>query len=198
MIDLNCIVLFLCMDGIVEKIDIFVVGVGQVGVVMSEYLSWFGVLYLVLECNCIVEVWCSGCWDLLVVNGLVWYDCFLGMEFDIDFDGFFGKDQVVVYFEVYVKKFDVLICIGVEVRKVVCNVGCFGFIVDIFVGIIEVNCVVVVIGLFQCLVILLIVLCDECIWQIYLVYYYNLQQLFEGVVLVVGVGLLGVQIVDEL
>lgn len=61
--------------------------------VMSEYLGKLGVFYFVLECSCIVECWCIGCWDLLVVNGFVWYDCFLGFEFDgFDFDVFVLKD----------------------------------------------------------------------------------------------------------
>lgn len=48
----------------------------------------------------------------------------------------------------YVCKFNVLICIGVEVKYVVCNMGKLGFVVEMLDGMIEVNCVVVVMGLF--------------------------------------------------
>ena len=66
---------------------------------MNEHLSRLGVPHLVLERNRIAEAWRSGRWDSLVANGPAWHDRFPGMEFDIDPDGFPGKDQVAAYFE---------------------------------------------------------------------------------------------------
>ena len=150
------------------------------------------------ERNRIAEAWRSGRWDSLVANGPAWHDRFPGMEFDIDPDGFPGKDQVAAYFEAYAKKFDAPIRTGVEVRKVVRNVGRPGFTVDTSAGTIEANRVVAATGPFQRPVIPPIAPRDERIRQIHSAHYYNPQQLPEGAVLVVGAGSSGVQIADEL
>ena len=198
MTDLNRTALPSRTDGTVEKTDTLVVGAGQAGVAMSEHLSRLGVPHLVLERNRIAEAWRSGRWDSLVANGPAWHDRFPGMEFDIDPDGFPGKDQVAAYFEAYAKKFDAPIRTGVEVRKVVRNVGRPGFTVDTSAGTIEANRVVAATGPFQRPVIPPIAPRDERIRQIHSAHYYNPQQLPEGAVLVVGAGSSGVQIADEL
>lgn len=149
MTDLNRTALPSRTDGTVEKTDTLVVGAGQAGVAMSEHLSRLGVPHLVLERNRIAEAWRSGRWDSLVANGPAWHDRFPGMEFDIDPDGFPGKDQVAAYFEAYAKKFDAPIRTGVEVRKVVRNVGRPGFTVETSAGTIEANRVVAATGPFQ-------------------------------------------------
>lgn len=188
MTDLNRTALPSRTDGIVEKTDTLVVGAGQAGVAMSEHLSRLGVPHLVLERNRIAEAWRSGRWDSLVANGPAWHDRFPGMEFDIDPDGFPGKDQVAAYFEAYAKKFDAPIRTGVEVRKVVRNVGRPGFTVETSAGTIEANRVVAATGPFQRPVIPPIAPRDERIRQIHSAHYYNPQQLPEGAVLVVGAG----------
>ncbi|HBO4965459.1 flavin-containing monooxygenase [Pseudomonas aeruginosa] len=198
MTDLNRTALPSRTDGTVEKTDTLVVGAGQAGVAMSEHLSRLGVPHLVLERNRIAEAWRSGRWDSLVANGPAWHDRFPGMEFDIDPDGFPGKDQVAAYFEAYAKKFDAPIRTGVEVRKVVRNVGRPGFTVETSAGTIEANRVVAATGPFQRPVIPPIAPRDERIRQIHSAHYYNPQQLPEGAVLVVGAGSSGVQIADEL
>ena len=188
MTDLNRTALPSRTDGTVEKTDTLVVGAGQAGVAMSEHLSRLGVPHLVLERNRIAEAWRSGRWDSLVANGPAWHDRFPGMEFDIDPDGFPGKDQVAAYFEAYAKKFDAPIRTGVEVRKVVRNVGRPGFTVETSAGTIEANRVVAATGPFQRPVIPPIAPRDERIRQIHSAHYYNPQQLPEGAVLVVGAG----------
>ncbi|MCY1332277.1 flavin-dependent oxidoreductase [compost metagenome] len=180
------------------SIDTLVVGAGQAGVAMSEHLSRLGVPHLVLERNRIAEAWRTGRWDSLVANGPAWHDRFPGMTFDIDPDGFAGKDHVAAYFEAYAKKFDAPIRTGVEVRKVVRNTGGPGFTIETSAGVIKANRVVAATGPFQRPVIPPIAPQDESIRQIHSAHYHNPEQLPEGAVLVVGAGSSGVQIADEL
>ncbi|WP_250437555.1 NAD(P)/FAD-dependent oxidoreductase [Caballeronia sp. ATUFL_F2_KS9A] len=181
------------------SIDTLVVGAGQAGVAMSEHLSKLGVPHLVLERDRIAERWRTGRWDSLVANGPAWHDRFPNLEFaDFDPDGFASKDQVAEYFVEYAKKFDAPIRTGVEVKKVVRNVGRPGFTVDTSDGTIEANRVVVATGPFQRPVIPPIAPSSAKLTQIHSADYRNPQQLPEGGVLVVGAGSSGVQIADEL
>lgn len=84
-----------------------------------------------------------------MANGPAWHDRFPGMEFDSDPDGFPGKDQVAAYFEAYAKRIAAPIRTGVEVTKVVRNVGRPGFTVETSAGTIEANRVVAATGPFQ-------------------------------------------------
>ncbi|WP_110970264.1 flavin-containing monooxygenase [Pseudomonas huaxiensis] len=180
------------------EIDTLVVGAGQAGVAMSEHLSKLGVPHLVLERNRIAEAWRSGRWDSLVANGPVWHDRFPGLEFDLDPDAFAGKDQVADYFEAYVRKYDLPIRTGVEVKSVVRNADRPGFTIDTSEGVIRANRVVAATGPFQRPVIPPIAPKDAGLHQIHSAAYFNPQQLPEGAVLVVGAGSSGVQIADEL
>ena len=103
------------------EIDTLVVGAGQAGVAMSEHLSKLGVPHLVLERNRIAQAWRTGRWDSLVANGPAWHDRFPGLEFNLDADAFAGKDQVADYFEQYVRKYNLPVRTGIEVKRVVRN-----------------------------------------------------------------------------
>ncbi|NQD95830.1 NAD(P)-binding domain-containing protein, partial [Pseudomonas sp. CrR25] len=181
------------------EIDTLVVGAGQAGVAMSEHLSRLGVPHLVLERNRIAEAWRTGRWDSLVANGPAWHDRFPGLEFDdLGPDAFAPKERVAAYFEAYAEKFNAPIRTGVDVQKVVRNVGRPGFTVATSAGVIEANRVVVATGPFQRPVIPPIAPQDPRLTQIHSADYRNPQQLPEGAVLVVGAGSSGVQIADEL
>ncbi|MDR5799814.1 MULTISPECIES: NAD(P)/FAD-dependent oxidoreductase [unclassified Caballeronia] len=183
----------------ITSIDTLVVGAGQAGVAMSEHLSKLGVPHLVLERDRIAERWRTGRWDSLVANGPAWHDRFPNLEFDeVDPDGFANKDQVADYFVTYAEKFDAPIRTGVEVKKVVRNVGRQGFTVETSEGVIEASRVVVATGPFQKPVIPAIAPKDERLTQLHSADYRNPEQLPEGAVLVVGAGSSGVQIADEL
>lgn len=182
----------------IETIDTLVVGAGQAGVAMSEHLSRQGVPHLVLERNRIAEAWRTGRWDSLVANGPAWHDRFPGLEFDLDPDAFAPKDQVAAYFEAYARKIDAPIRTGVEVKRVVRNVGRPGFRVETSEGVIDARHLVVATGPFQRPVIPAIAPEHAGITQIHSADYHNPQQLPEGAVLVVGAGSSGVQIADEL
>ncbi|WP_188035778.1 flavin-containing monooxygenase [Pseudomonas sp. EZ-C24] len=180
------------------EIDTLIVGAGQAGVAMSEHLSKLGVPHLVLERNRIAEAWRSGRWDSLVANGPVWHDRFPGLEFDLDADAFAGKEQVADYFERYVRKFNLPVRTGVEVKKVVRNADCPGFVIETNQGTIHANRVVAATGPFQRPVIPAIAPQDPRLQQIHSAAYFNPEQLPEGAVLVVGAGSSGVQIAEEL
>jgi len=180
-------------------IDTLVVGAGQAGVAMSEHLTKLGVPHLVLERNRIAERWRTGRWDSLVANGPAWHDRFPGLEFDdLDPDAFAPKERVANYFEAYAKKFNAPIRTGVEVKKVVRNVGRPGFTIETTEGVMEADRVVVASGPFQRPVIPPIAPKTEKLTQIHSAEYRNPEQLPEGAVLVVGAGSSGVQIAEEL
>ncbi|QXI31235.1 flavin-containing monooxygenase [Pseudomonas vanderleydeniana] len=180
------------------EIDTLVVGAGQAGVAMSEHLSEQGVPHLVLERNRIAEAWRTGRWDSLVANGPAWHDRFPGLQFDIDPDGFAGKEQVAAYFEAYAKKINAPIHTGVTVKRVTRNADCPGFTVETSEGTLRAQRVVAATGPFQKPVIPAIAPKDERLYQIHSAQYFNPQQLPEGAVLVVGAGSSGVQIAEEL
>ncbi|PHN16641.1 flavin-containing monooxygenase [Pseudomonas sp. ICMP 561] len=182
----------------ITEIDTLVVGAGQAGVAMSEHLSRLGIGHLVLEKHRVAEAWRSGRWDSLVANGPAWHDRFPGLEFDMDPDGFAGKEQVADYFERYARKFNAPIKTGVEVKRVTRNVERAGFTVETSAGTYVVNHLVSATGPFQKPVIPSIAPGDDALHQIHSAQYFNPQQLPDGAVLVVGAGSSGVQIADEL
>ena len=180
------------------EIDTLVVGGGQAGIAMSEHLSQQGVPHLVLERSRIAEAWRSGRWDSLVANGPAWHDRFPGLEFDIDPDGFAGKEQVAAYLERYARKINAPIHTGVDVKRVTRNVGRSGFTVQTSEGTLQARRVVAATGPFQTPVIPAIAPKDAGLYQIHSAQYFNAQQLPDGAVLVVGAGSSGVQIAEEL
>lgn len=180
------------------EIDTLVVGAGQAGVAMSEHLSKLGVPHLVLERNRIAQAWRTGRWDSLVANGPAWHDRFPGLEFNLDADAFAGKDQVADYFEQYVRKYNLPVRTGIEVKRVVRNSDRPGFTIDTNEGVIRANRVVAATGPFQKPVIPAIAPKDSNLHQIHSAAYFNPEQLPEGAVLVVGAGSSGVQIAEEL
>lgn len=181
------------------EIDTLIVGAGQAGIAMSEHLTRLGVPHLVLERDRIAERWRSQRWDSLVANGPVWHDRFPGMEFEgMSPDAFASKEQVADYFEAYVQRFEVPVRTGVEVTRVVRNVGRPGFRVETSDGVIQARHVVAATGPFQRPVIPAIAPRSETLVQLHSADYRNPGQLPAGAVLVVGAGSSGVQIADEL
>jgi putative flavoprotein involved in K+ transport len=182
-----------------QEVEVVVVGAGQAGVAMSEHLSNLGVPHLVLERERIAERWRTARWDSLVANGPAWHDRFPGLEFfDVDPDGFAGKDQVADYFVAYAEKIAAPIRTGVEVTSVRKQEGRPGFVVETSEGSIETRFVVAATGPFQRPVIPPIVPADAAVTQLHSNAYRNPEQLPAGAVLVVGAGSSGVQIADEL
>ena len=183
----------------VEKVDTVVVGAGQAGVAMSEYLTACGVPHVVLERHSIAERWRSERWDSLVTNGPAWHDRFPGMEFpNIDPDGFPTKEEVAQYFVDYAKRIAAPIRCGVEVKNVHRLERRSGFVVETSQGRIEADSVVAATGAFQRPIVPKLVPDDPGILQIHSIAYRNPGQLPRGAVLIVGAGSSGVQIAEEL
>ena len=182
-----------------REVEVLVVGAGQAGVAMSEHLGDAGVPHLVLERSRIAERWRSERWDSLVANGPAWHDRFPGLEFfDVDPDGFAGKEQVADYFVAYAEKIGAPIRTGVEVTSVRKHDGRPGFRVETSDGVIDARFVVAATGPFQRPVVPPIVPDGAVPLQMHSNGYRNPGQLPEGAVLVVGAGSSGVQIADEL
>ena len=184
--------------GGVDGVDTLVVGAGQAGIAMSEHLRTYGVPHLVVERDRIAERWRTARWDSLVANGPAWHDRFPGLEFDLHPDSFASKEQVADYFVAYSEKISARIRCGVEVTRVVRNVGRPGFTVEMTGGSIEVMNIVAATGPFQRPLVPAVVPDDAGIVQLHSSAYRNPGQLPAGGVLVVGAGSSGAQIADEL
>jgi putative flavoprotein involved in K+ transport len=182
----------------IEETEVLVVGAGQAGIAMSEHLGAQGVPHLVVERDRVAERWRSWRWDSLVANGPAWHDRFPGLDFDVDPDGFAGKEDVADYLVAYAEKVDAPIRTGVEVQSVQKLPGRLGFRVETSEGVIDARYVVAATGAFQKPVIPALVPDDAGLHQIHSSGYRNPRQLPEGAVLVVGAGSSGVQIADEL
>ncbi|WP_163795957.1 flavin-containing monooxygenase [Mycolicibacterium sediminis] len=182
----------------IQETEVLVVGAGQAGIAMSEHLGAHGVPHLVVERDRIAERWRSWRWDSLVANGPAWHDRFPGLDFDVDPDGFAGKEEVADYLVAYAEKVDAPIRTGVEVQSVQKLPGRLGFRVETSDGVIDARYVVAATGAFQKPVIPDLVPTDAGLHQIHSSGYRNPNQLPEGAVLVVGAGSSGVQIADEL
>lgn len=182
----------------IEETEVLVVGAGQAGIAMSEHLGVQGVPHLVIERDRVAERWRSWRWDSLVANGPAWHDRFPGREFDVDPDGFAGKEQVADYLADYAKMIDAPIRTGVDVTSVRKNDGRPGFRVETSDGVIDARYVVAATGAFQKPVIPPVVPENSGLHQIHSSGYRNPQQLPDGAVLVIGAGSSGVQIADEL
>ncbi|MEV0671398.1 NAD(P)/FAD-dependent oxidoreductase [Mycobacterium sp. NPDC050441] len=181
-----------------QETEVLIVGAGQAGIAMSEHLGVQGVPHLVVERDRVAERWRSWRWDSLVANGPAWHDRFPGMEFNVDPDGFAGKEQVADYLADYAKMIDAPIRTGVDVTSVRKYNGRPGFRVETSDGVIEARYVVAATGAFQKPVIPPIVPENSGLHQIHSSGYHNPQQLPDGAVLVIGAGSSGVQIADEL
>jgi putative flavoprotein involved in K+ transport len=182
----------------IQETEVLVVGAGQAGIAMSEHLGTHGVPHLVVERERIAERWRSWRWDSLVANGPAWHDRFPGLDFDVDPDGFAGKEDVADYLVAYAEMVDAPIRTGVEVQSVQKLPGRLGFRVQTSDGVVDARYVVAATGAFQKPVLPTLVPGDAGLHQIHSSGYRNPRQLPDGAVLVVGAGSSGVQIADEL
>lgn len=92
--------------------DVVVVGAGQAGLAVSYLLKQSGVHHIVLERGEIGESWRSQRWDSFYLNTPNWMNGLPGLEFYPEApDAFCHRDQVVSFFERYVRLF------GLPVRR---------------------------------------------------------------------------------
>lgn len=180
-----------------ETVDTLIVGGGQAGLAMSAHLSRHGVDHLVLERHRIAEGWRSARWDTLVANGPAWHDRFPDHEIaGVAPDAFASKDQMVAYFEDFVREMQVPIRCGVTVTSVTRDGA--GFAVDTSEGPLRARRVVAATGPFQVPSIPPVIPETSHLTQIHSTAYRNPEGLPPGAVLVIGAGSSGSQIADEL
>jgi putative flavoprotein involved in K+ transport len=90
-----------------DIIDVVVVGAGQAGLAVSYLLKRSGVQHVVLERGRIGESWRSQRWDSFYLNTPNWGNGLPGSEFHPEAPNVFcSRDQLVSYFERYVRSSD--------------------------------------------------------------------------------------------
>ena len=102
-----------------KTMDTLIVGAGQAGLGVSYFLKRDGVEHVVLEQGRIGETWLSQRWDSFTLNTLTIMNTLPGLPSgDPVSDGFWSRDQLITYFERYVKHFQLPVRTGVSVLSV--------------------------------------------------------------------------------
>jgi putative flavoprotein involved in K+ transport len=181
-----------------QYIETIIVGGGQHGLSTSYYLHNHGLEHVVFEkAPWAGDAWRNR-WDSFTLVTPNWMVQLAGAEYQGDQpDAFMDREQVVAYFEAYVKRYNFPIKYGVEVFAVEPDQD--GFLVKTSQGDFRSDNVVVAVGFYQqprfpsfsknCAV---------NIYQLHSDHYRNAGLLPEGPVLVVGSAQSGSQIAEEL
>jgi putative flavoprotein involved in K+ transport len=181
-----------------EKIDTIIVGGGQAGLSTSYALKQRGRDHIILEKADKVAIAWRNRWDSFTLITPNWMIRLPGAEYEGDEpEGFTARDQVVSYFEDYVKRFDLPIRYGSRVSSIEPNGT--GYLVSTDDGDFEASNVVMATGLYQQPRIppFSTNLPSE-IHQLHSHEYRNPEALPDGAVLVVGSAQSGCQIAEEL
>ena len=103
----------------VEHINTIVVGGGQGGLSISYYLKQHGRTHIILEqANQAASAWRNR-WDSFSLITPNWTIRLPGAEYQGDDpDGFMVRDEVIAYFEDYIKQFELPIKYGSQVKSV--------------------------------------------------------------------------------
>lgn len=181
-----------------KRIDTIIVGGGQGGLSISYYLTQKGRDHIILEqADQAGEVWRNR-WDSFTLITPNWMTRLPGAEYNGDNpDSFMPRDEVVTYFENYIKKFDLPIKYGTQVTSI--KPGKTGYLVKTAQDEFEATNVVIAAGLHQQPKIPAVNtnLSSE-IHQLHSSEYRNPTDLPDGAVLVVGSAQSGCQIAEEL
>jgi putative flavoprotein involved in K+ transport len=182
-----------------ERVDVVVIGGGQAGLATSYHLTQRGVNHIVLEQDRVAESWRSQRWDSFCLVTPNWTIQLPGFGYRGDQpNGFMGRDELVHYFDGYVRSFDPPLRTGVRVTSVKRGEN-DGFHVAAGDSMLEARAVVVATGSYRrpkVPVVASRLISD--ILQLHSSAYKNPGQLPPGAVLVVGTGQSGVQIAEEL
>jgi putative flavoprotein involved in K+ transport len=103
-----------------EKIETIIVGGGQAGLSTSYHLKQLGLEHVIFEgAEKAGNAWRNDRWDSFTLVTPNWTIQLPGAHYDgNDPDGFLKKDQVVVYFEQYVAKFNLPVQFNTSVMEV--------------------------------------------------------------------------------
>jgi putative flavoprotein involved in K+ transport len=183
-----------------QHIEIVIVGAGQAGLALSNYLTEQGREHLILEQGRIAESWRSKRWDSLRLVGPNRTLELPGFPYaGEDPDGFMSKDEVAAHLEAYAGSFGAPVREGVRVTAVAPDPNSAGFLVRTDDGSYAAAGVVVATGALQRPYIPAIAEdLPARIAQVVPYAYRSPAALPPGAVLVVGSGQAGCQIAEEL
>ena len=183
--------------GLVERIEVVVIGAGQAGLATSHELTQAGVDHVVLERGRIGETWRRR-WDSFCLVTPNWTVQLPGGAYDGDDpDGFMVRDEIVAYLERYASTSRAPVRTSVGVSSLAPAAD--GFVLDTTAGEIRARSVVAATGAYQrphrpagaaAL--------PASVTQLDADDYRNPDQLPPGRVLVIGSGQTGCQIAEEL
>ena len=181
-------------------VEIVIVGGGQAGLAMSFYLTAQGHEHVILEQGRVGESWWSKRWDSLCLVGTNWTFKLPAFAYQGDDpDGFMHHDEVVAHLEQYAKSFHAPLRSGVQVTSVEQGLDGHGYRVLTNVETYEATQVVIATGAFQ--------KPNIPSWsadlpshisQVAANQYRRPEALPPGAVLVIGSGMSGCQIAEEL
>lgn len=182
-----------------EQVDTLIIGGGQAGLALSELLLQKGRPHLVIEQAAQpAEAWRHHRWDSFTFVTPNWSIKMPGGAYDgPDPDGFMSRDEIVAYFEEYIKRHNLPIRYNVRATSVTkCDER---FQVETTAGTFEAKNVVIATGTYQTPK---IPACskeiDPAIHQLHSDSYRNPGSLPAGAVFVAGTGQSGCQIAQEL
>lgn len=182
----------------VEHIETIVVGGGQAGLSISYYLKEHDREHVIFEkSHQPASAWRNR-WDSFTLNTPNWMTRLPGAEYrDDEPDKFMPRDEIVSFFEAYIKRFGFPIKYGTRVTSV--NPIEAGYLVSTDKGEFQADNVVIAVGLHQQPRIpsFSTNLSAE-IQQLHSIEYRNPEMLAAGAVLVVGTAQSGCQIAEEL
>ena len=183
---------------VAEQHDTIVIGAGQAGLAMSQYLSEAGREHIVLERATVADRWRSQRWDSLMFQFPNWSLELPGKKYDGPApDAFSHKDAVRTFIEEYARQIRAPVSCGVDVRVLSEEGG--EYLLATNARDYRARHVVIATGPYQRARIPSIASgLPEHITQVHACDYRHPAQLPSGAVLVVGSGASGCQIAEEL
>ncbi len=181
-----------------ERVDTIIVGAGQAGLSTSYYLKQEGREHIILEqTGQAAKAWRER-WDSFTFITSNWMIRLPGAEYQGDEpDGFMVRSKIIDYFEEYIKRFELPVRYGIQVKSV--EPAITGYLVRTNKTDFEAANVVIATGMFQHPKIpSFSTNLSSQIQQLHSSRYRNPEALPKGAVLVVGSAQSGCQIAEEL
>jgi FtsP/CotA-like multicopper oxidase with cupredoxin domain/cation diffusion facilitator CzcD-associated flavoprotein CzcO len=180
-----------------RRLDVVVIGAGQAGLAIGYFLAQQGKRFVILEAaDSIGSAWRSR-WDSLVLFTSRQFDSLPGLPFPGVLDGYPTRDEVIDYFELYARTFELPVELNSAVRSLAADGD--GLVLKLDDRTIKAAQVIVATGSFQLASIPKFSSeLASTVTQIHSTAYQNAGSVPTGTVLVVGGGNTGFQIAREL